>query len=198
MEVPMANDTDSGNNPESIIANSDDRMDKSAEALIRDLSGYRTGRATPSLVENIMVDYYGSATPIIQLATITTPDAQTILLQPWDKGSVSDIEKSLSTSDLGFNPSNDGNMITIPIPPLTQERRIEMVKVLKKRTEESKVSIRNIRRDGIDSLKKLEKNKEISQDNQKRLQDQLQKVTDTHIGAVDEIFSNKEKDIMQI
>ncbi|MFL2644217.1 MAG: ribosome recycling factor [Dehalococcoidia bacterium] len=194
----MANDTDSGNNPESIIANSDDRMDKSAEALIRDLSGYRTGRATPSLVENIMVDYYGSATPIIQLATITTPDAQTILLQPWDKGSVSDIEKSLSTSELGFNPSNDGNMITIPIPPLTQERRIEMVKVLKKRTEESKVSIRNIRRDGIDSLKKLEKNKEISQDNQKRLQDQLQKVTDTHIGAVDEIFSNKEKDIMQI
>jgi ribosome recycling factor len=119
-------------------------------------------------------------------------------LQPWDKGSVSDIEKSLSTSELGFNPSNDGNMITIPIPPLTQERRIEMVKVLKKRTEESKVSIRNIRRDGIDSLKKLEKNKEISQDNQKRLQDQLQKVTDTHIGAVDEIFSNKEKDIMQI
>ena len=198
MEVPMANDTDSGNNPESIIANSDDRMDKSAEALIRDLSGYRTGRATPSLVENIMVDYYGSATPIIQLATITTPDAQTILLQPWDKGSVSDIEKSLSTSDLGFNPSNDGNMITIPIPPLTQERRIEMVKVLKKRTEESKVSIRNIRRDGIDSLKKLEKNKEISQDNHKQLQDQLQKVTDTHIGAVDEIFSNKEKDIMQI
>ena len=198
MEVPMANDTDSGNNPESIIANSDDRMDKSAEALIRDLSGYRTGRATPSLVENIMVDYYGSATPIIQLATITTPDAQTILLQPWDKGSVSDIEKSLSTSELGFNPSNDGNMITIPIPPLTQERRIEMVKVLKKRTEESKVSIRNIRRDGIDSLKKLEKNKEISQDNQKRLQDQLQKVTDTHIGAVEEIFSNKEKDIMQI
>ena len=194
----MANDTDSGNNPESIIANSDDRMDKSAEALIRDLSGYRTGRATPSLVENIMVDYYGSATPIIQLATITTPDAQTILLQPWDKGSVSDIEKSLSTSELGFNPSNDGNMITIPIPPLTQERRIEMVKVLKKRTEESKVSIRNIRRDGIDSLKKLEKNKEISQDNQKRLQDQLQKVTDTHIGAVEEIFSNKEKDIMQI
>ena len=198
MEVPMANDIDSGNNPESIIANSDDRMDKSAEALIRDLSGYRTGRATPSLVENIMVDYYGSATPIIQLATITNPDAQTILLQPWDKGSVSDIEKSLSTSELGFNPSNDGNMITIPIPPLTQERRIEMVKVLKKRTEESKVSIRNIRRDGIDSLKKLEKNKEISQDNQKRLQDQLQKVTDTHIGAVDEIFSNKEKDIMQI
>ena len=198
MEVPMANDTDSENNPESIIANSNDRMDKSAEALIRDLSGYRTGRATPSLVENIMVDYYGSATPIIQLATITTPDAQTILLQPWDKGSVSDIEKSLSTSELGFNPSNDGNMITIPIPPLTQERRIEMVKVLKKRTEESKVSIRNIRRDGIDSLKKLEKNKEISQDNQKRLQDQLQKVTDTHIGAVDEIFSNKEKDIMQI
>ena len=198
MEVPMANDTDSGNNPESIIANSDDRMDKSAEALIRDVSGYPTGRATPSLVENIMVDYYGSATPIIQLATITTPDAQTILLQPWDKGSVSDIEKSLSTSELGFNPSNDGNMITIPIPPLTQERRIEMVKVLKKRTEESKVSIRNIRRDGIDSLKKLEKNKEISQDNQKRLQDQLQKVTDTHIGAVDEIFSNKEKDIMQI
>ena len=198
MEEPMANDNESSNNPDSIIASSDDRMDKSAEALIRDLNGYRTGRATPSLVENIMVDYYGAATPIIQLATITTPDAQTILLQPWDKGSLADIEKSLSTSELGFNPSNDGNMITIPIPPLTQERRIEMVKILKKRTEESKVSIRNIRRDGIDSLRKLEKNKEISQDNNKRLQDQLQKLTDNHIGTVETIFSNKEKEIMQI
>ncbi len=194
----MANETNPENNPDTIITNSGDRMDKSAEALIRDLNGYRTGRATPSLVENIMVDYYGSATPIIQLATITTPDAQTILLQPWDKGSLTDIEKSLSTSELGFNPSNDGNLITIPIPPLTEERRVEMVKILKKRTEDSKVSIRNIRRDGIDSLRKLEKNKEISQDNNKRLQDQLQKLTDTHINTIDEIFANKEKEIMQI
>tara|TARA_A100001037_G_C15154335_1_gene643100 strand:+ start:12801 stop:13385 length:585 start_codon:yes stop_codon:yes gene_type:complete len=194
----MANETNPENNPDTIITNSGDRMDKSAEALIRDLNGYRTGRATPSLVENIMVDYYGSATPIIQLATITTPDAQTILLQPWDKGSLTDIEKSLSISELGFNPSNDGNLITIPIPPLTEERRVEMVKILKKRTEDSKVSIRNIRRDGIDSLRKLEKNKEISQDNNKRLQDQLQKLTDTHINTIDEIFANKEKEIMQI
>ena len=194
----MANETNPENNPDTIITNSGDRMDKSAEALIRDLNGYRTGRATPSLVENIMVDYYGSATPIIQLATITTPDAQTILLQPWDKGSLTDIEKSLSTSELGFNPSNDGNLITIPIPPLTEERRVEMVNILKKRTEDSKVSIRNIRRDGIDSLRKLEKNKEISQDNNKRLQDQLQKLTDTHINTIDEIFANKEKEIMQI
>lgn len=198
MEVPMPNDNDSSDNPETIITNSSDRMDKSTEALSRDLNGYRTGRATPSLVENIMVDYYGSATPIIQLATITTPDAQTILLQPWDKGSLTDIEKSLSTSELGFNPSNDGNLITIPIPPLTEDRRVEMVKILKKRTEESKVSIRNIRRDGIDNLRKLEKNKEISQDNNKRLQDQLQKLTDTNIQSVDQIFSNKEKEIMQI
>jgi ribosome recycling factor len=193
----MPNDND-GIDPNTIIKQTDEKMSNSTEALTRDLSAYRTGRANPSLVENIFVDYYGASTPLIQLATITSPDAQTIMLQPWDKGSINEIEKSLNGSEMGFNPSNDGNMITIPIPPLTKERRIDMVKLLKKRIEDSKVSIRNIRRDGIDTLRQLEKNKTLSQDNNKRLQDQLQKITDGHMKSVDDIFAKKEQDIMQI
>ena len=172
----MPNDND-GIDPNTIIKQTDEKMNNSTDALTRDLSAYRTGRANPSLVENIHVDYYGASTPLIQLATITSPDAQTIMLQPWDKGSINEIEKSLNGSEMGFNPSNDGNIITIPIPPLTKERRIDMVKLLKKRIEDSKVSIRNIRRDGIDTLRQLEKNKTLSQDNNKRLQDQLQKIS---------------------
>jgi ribosome recycling factor len=193
----MPNDND-GIDPNTIIKQTDEKMSNSTEALTRDLSAYRTGRANPSLVENIFVDYYGASTPLIQLATITSPDAQTIMLQPWDKGSINEIEKSLNGSEMGFNPSNDGNMITIPIPTLTKERRIDMVKLLKKRIEDSKVSIRNIRRDGIDTLRQLEKNKTLSQDNNKRLQDQLQKITDGHMKSVDDIFAKKEQDIMQI
>ncbi|HCG90753.1 MAG TPA: ribosome recycling factor [Dehalococcoidia bacterium] len=193
----MPNDND-GIDPNTIIKQTDEKMNNSTDALTRDLSAYRTGRANPSLVENIHVDYYGASTPLIQLATITSPDAQTIMLQPWDKGSINEIEKSLNGSEMGFNPSNDGNIITIPIPPLTKERRIDMVKLLKKRIEDSKVSIRNIRRDGIDTLRQLEKNKTLSQDNNKRLQDQLQKITDGHMKSVDDIFAKKEQDIMQI
>jgi ribosome recycling factor len=193
----MPNDND-GIDPNTIIKQTDEKMNNSTDALARDLSAYRTGRANPSLVENIHVDYYGASTPLIQLATITSPDAQTIMLQPWDKGSINEIEKSLNGSEMGFNPSNDGNIITIPIPPLTKERRIDMVKLLKKRIEDSKVSIRNIRRDGIDTLRQLEKNKTLSQDNNKRLQDQLQKITDGHMKSVDDIFAKKEQDIMQI
>ena len=119
--------------PEIILSDTDERMTKSIDALKRELSTLRTGRATPSLLDNINVDYYGTSTPLNQLASVIAPDAQAIIIQPWDKGSIQDIEKSLSTSDLGFNPSNDGNQITVPIPPLTQERRFEMVRLLKKK-----------------------------------------------------------------
>ena len=124
--------------PEVIISDTDDRMSKSIDALKRDISTLKTGRATPSLLDNINVEYYGTSTPLNQLASISAPDAQAIIIQPWDKGSIQDIEKSLSTSDLGFNPSNDGTQITVPIPPLTQERRLEMVKLLKKKIERIK------------------------------------------------------------
>ena len=179
--------------PEVILSDTDERMTKSIDALKRELSTLRTGRATPSLLDNINVDYYGTSTPLNQLASVSAPDAQAIIIQPWDKGSIQDIEKSLSTSDLGFNPSNDGNQITVPIPPLTQERRLEIVRLLKKKIEDGKVSIRNVRRDSVDRLRKLEKDKSISQDDSRRGQDQIQKSTDSYTKLIDDISKIKEE-----
>ena len=184
--------------PEIILSYTDDRMTKSIDALKRELSTLRTGRATPSLLDNINVDYYGTSTPLNQLASISAPDAQAIIIQPWDKGSILDIEKSLSTSDLGFNPSNDGNQITVPIPPLTQERRFEMVRLLKKKIEDGKVSVRNVRRDSVERLRKLEKDKSISQDDSRRGQDQIQKSTDSYTKLIDDISKAKEDEITQV
>ena len=184
--------------PEVILSDTEERMTKSIDALKRELSTLRTGRATPSLLDNINVDYYGTSTPLNQLASISAPDAQAIIIQPWDKGSILDIEKSLSTSDLGFNPSNDGNQITVPIPPLTQERRFEMVRLLKKKIEDGKVSIRNVRRDSVDRLRKLEKDKSISQDDSRRGQDQIQKSTDSYTKLIDDISKVKEDEITQV
>ena len=184
--------------PEVILTDTNERMTKSIDALKRELSTLRTGRATPSLLDNINVDYYGTSTPLNQLASISAPDAQAIIIQPWDKGSILDIEKSLSTSDLGFNPSNDGNQITVPIPPLTQERRLEMVRLLKKKIEDGKVSIRNVRRDSVDRLRKLEKDKSISQDDSRRGQDQIQKSTDSYTKLIDDISKVKEDEITQV
>ncbi|MBO54540.1 MAG: ribosome recycling factor [Dehalococcoidia bacterium] len=184
--------------PEVIISDTDDRMSKSIDALKRDISTLKTGRATPSLLDNINVEYYGTSTPLNQLASISAPDAQAIIIQPWDKGSIQDIEKSLSTSDLGFNPSNDGTQITVPIPPLTQERRLEMVKLLKKKIEDGKVSVRNVRRDSVERLRKLEKDKSISQDDSRRGQDQIQKSTDNHTKLIDDIAKAKEEEITQV
>ena len=183
--------------PEVILTDTNERMTKSIDALKRELSTLRTGRATPSLLDNINVDYYGTSTPLNQLASISAPDAQAIIIQPWDKGSILDIEKSLSTSDLGFNPSNDGNQITVPIPPLTQERRLEIVRLLKKKIEDGKVSIRNVRRDSVDRLRKLEKDKSISQDDSRRGQDQIQKSTDSYTKLIDDISKVKEDEITQ-
>ena len=184
--------------PEVILSDTDERMTKSIDALKRDLSTLRTGRATPSLLDNINIDYYGTSTPLNQLASVSAPDAQAIIIQPWDKGSILDIEKSLSTSDLGLYPSNDGNQITVPIPPLTQERRLEIVRLLKKKIEDGKVSGRNVRRDSVERLRKLEKEKSISQDDSRRGQDQIQKSTDSYTKLIDDISKIKEDEITQV
>lgn len=184
--------------PEAILQEVERKMGRSLDALQRELASLRTGRATPSLIENVAVDYYGSPTPLKQLATITAPDARAILVQPWDRQSLRDIEKSLMRSELGFNPSNDGNTITVPIPPLNQERRQELVRLLKRKIEEGKVSIRNVRRDGLESLRKLERDKAISQDQNRRSQEQLQKTTDARIKDIDLVAAAKEAEIMQV
>ena len=184
--------------PESVLSEVSTKMDRAVDAFKRDLTQLRTGRATPALVENIDVDYYGSMTPLKQIASISTPDARAIMIQPWDTAAMREIEKSLQTSDMGFNPSNDGTTITVPIPPLTQERRQEMVKLLKGKVEDGKISVRNVRRDGLESLRKLEKEKSISQDDGRRAQDQLQKTTDGHTKLIDETGSAKEAEILQV
>ena len=188
-----ANEDETELTAEQVLSDIDGRMDRTLDAFRRDLTQLRTGRATPSLI-----DYYGSATPLKQIASISAPDARAIMVQPWDKGSMREIEKSLQRSEMGFNPSNDGSVITVPIPPLTNERRQEMVKLLKRKAEDGKVSLRNVRRDGLETLRKMEKDKAISQDENRRAQDQLQKVTDGHTKLIDETTSAKEADILQV
>ena len=184
--------------PEAVLREVERKMGRSIEALQRELAALRTGRATPSLIENVAVDYYGAPTPPKQLASISAPDARAILVQPWDRQALREIEKSLMRSELGFNPSNDGNTITVPIPPLNQERRQELVRLLKRKIEEGKVSVRNVRRDGLENLRKLERDKAISQDQNRRSQEQLQKTTDAHIRDIDQVAAAKEAEIMQV
>ena len=174
------------------------KMDRAIDALKRDLNTLRTGRATPSLIENISVDYYGVPTPLKQIASISAPDARAILVQPWDKQSLREIEKSLMKSEMGFNPANDGNLITVPIPPLNQERRQDLVRLLKRKLEDGKVSVRNVRRDGLENLRKLERDKSTSQDENRRAQDQLQKATVEHTKTIDQVGTAKETEIMQV
>ena len=196
----MATKNEGGSNqtPEAVLADVDQKMDRSIEALKRELNALRTGRATPSLIENIIVDYYGVPTPLNQIASITAPDARAIMVQPWDKQAMKEIEKSLLKSDMGFNPSNDGNNITVPVPPLNTERRQDLVRLLKRKIEDGKVSIRNVRRDGQERLRRMEKEKDISQDQSRRAQDQLQKTTDGHTKTVDQVAAAKEAEIMQV
>jgi ribosome recycling factor len=193
-----AKDGDAELTAEQVLGDVDSRMDRTLDAFRRELSQLRTGRATPSLIENLSVDYYGSATPLKQIASISAPDARAIMVQPWDRGSLREIERSLQRSEMGFNPSNDGNVITVPIPPLTNERRQDMVKMLRRKTEDGKVSLRNVRRDGLETLRKMERDKMISQDENRRAQDQLQKVTDGHTRQIDETASAKEAEILQV
>lgn len=192
------NDNDTQLTPEAVLAEVERKMNRAMEALDRELATLRTGRATPSLIENVNVDYYGTPTPLKQIASISAPDARAIMVQPWDKQALRDIERSLMKSELGFNPSNDGNIITVPIPPLNQERRQELVRLLKRRIEDGKVSVRNVRRDGLESLRKMERDKVISQDQNRRSQDQLQKTTDNFIKNIDQVSTAKEAEIMQV
>ena len=196
--MPGTNDGETTLTPADILAETERKMDNTVAALKRELINIRTGRATPALIENVSVDYYGVATPLNQIASISAPDARAIMVQPWDKQALVEIEKSLMKSEMGFNPSNDGNTITVPIPPLTQERRLELVRMLKRKLEDGKVSLRNVRRDGVETLRKLERDKAISKDENHRGQDQLQKTTDAHVKIVDEVGSSKETEIMQV
>lgn len=181
-----------------ILNEAEDRMKKTVEHLTKDLAALRAGRANPAMLEKVMVDYYGEPTPIHQLANITVPEARLLVVQPWDKGSIQNIEKAIMKSDLGVNPNNDGNVIRIVIPQLTEERRKELVKVVKKRGEEAKVAVRNIRRDANDMLKASEKDKLISEDENKKGSDEVQKATDKYIKEIDAILAAKEKDVMEV
>lgn len=175
----------------------DDRMNKAVETLESENKKLRTGRASISLVDGIRVDYYGSATPLSQLATLTIPDPRTIVIQPWDTSAVGEIEKAILKSDLGLTPMNDGKAIRINIPPLTAERRRDLVKVVKKRAEESKVALRNIRRDINEKIKDLKKDKKVSEDDQFRAQDEIQKITDDYVKKIDAVYGAKEKEILE-
>jgi len=172
-------------------------MRASVGGLRKELATLRTGRATPALVEHIKVDYAGVPTPLNQIASISVPEARLILIQPWDKSSIRNIEKAILTSDLGLNPSNDGNVIRIAIPPLSEERRQELIRVVRKRVEERKVAIRNLRHDVMNDLRSMEKNKEISQDEHRRALNQLQKITDTFIAEIDQIGRDKEAELRE-
>ncbi|MGF1534948.1 MAG: ribosome recycling factor [Elainellaceae cyanobacterium] len=180
------------------LAEVEESMQKALEATQRSFNTIRTGRANASLLDRVMVDYYGSPTPLKSLANINTPDASTIAIQPYDPGSLSLIERSISMSDLGLNPNNDGSVIRLNIPPLTSDRRKELVKMASKLAEEGKVSVRNVRRDAIDSIRKDEKNGDVSEDESRDLQDEVQKLTDKYTKKVDEAFSNKEQDILKV
>ncbi|HAT8180146.1 TPA: ribosome recycling factor [Legionella pneumophila] len=181
-----------------IKQDSEKRMKKTIEALHTDMSKIRTGRANASLLDHVMVDYYGSPTPLSQVANITTSDSRTILVTPWEKSMVAAIEKAILNSDLGLNPATAGTAIRVPMPPLTEERRKELIKVVRHEGEQGRVSIRNIRRDANNQLKELVKEKAISEDDERRAAEAIQKLTDRYISEVDAVLTEKEKDLMEI
>lgn len=174
------------------------RMDKAVHDFQTNLASTRTGRASVAMLDQVRVDYYGTPTPLNQVGQVTTPDANMIVIQPWDAGILGEIEKALRTSDLGFNPQNDGKIVRVPIPPMTEERRREVVKHLNKVLEEHKTAVRNIRRDGNDLIKKAAKDKKISEDEEKRSLDEIQKLTDEEIKRMDEMAKKKEAEVMQV
>jgi ribosome recycling factor len=174
------------------------RMEKAVEALQRDLQTVRTGRASPALVERLQVDYYGTPTPLQNIAAIHATDARTLSIQPWDRKALGDIEKAIQKSDLGLNPTNDGTAIRLVMPPLTEERRKDLVKVVHKKVDDGKVAVRNCRRDGHDRLRDQEKSKEISADELKRGTDRLQKLTDKYIDEMDRVGHAKETEILEV
>ena len=181
-----------------ILAETDARMQKSEDALAREFKSIRTGRASPALVEDLMVDYYGAPTPLNQLATISVPEARVLMIQPWDKQALQEVEKGILKSDLGLVPNNDGTVIRINIPTLTEERRRQLARLVGEKVEEAHVAVRNIRRDSLERLREMEKEKAISEDEARRSQQQLQQVTDAYIGKMDALRQDKEAEVMEL
>ena len=180
------------------LAQTETKIKKSVEALRHHLGSIRTGRASPALVEQIQVEYYGTEMPLNQVANISVPEARMLVIQPWDQGAIKPIEKALQHSDLGINPTNDGRVIRLAIPPLTEQRRKDLTKLVKKEVEESKVALRNVRRDAQNDLKKLEADKQISADELKRAQERLQELTDRYTKEMDHVGSVKEAEVMEV
>lgn len=181
-----------------IVDRAEAKMKSSIEVLRKELTSLRTGRASPGLVEGLHVDYYGTETPLKQLANISAPETRTIVIQPYDRGAMASIEKAIMKSDLGLTPNNDGQNIRLTIPTLTEERRKDMVKLVRKQLEEGRVAIRNVRREAIDHLKALEKEKQLSADDDKRAQERLQKLTDTYVKQIDDVGHAKEAEVMEV
>ena len=182
---------------ESIFQDTRETMEKSIASLRNDLNKIRTGRASLSILDNIRVDYYGTPTPLKQMASLSVPESRQIMIQPWDVSIIREIEKAILKSDLGLTPSNDGKLIRIAIPPLTAERRKQLVKVVNKKSEEHKIALRNIRRESNELLKVLKKDGDIAEDDAFKAQDQVQKITDEHIQLIDEVCKEKEKEILE-
>lgn len=181
-----------------ILKSSEENMKKVVSNTQKELQQIRTGRANPALLDRVMVDYYGTQTPLKQLANISTPDGKCLVIQPYDKNALKDMEIAINKSDIGMTPNNDGIVIRIVVPTLTEERRKELVKLIKEIAEKGKVSIRNTRRDGLDSIKKLEKEKQMSEDDSRKQQEQLQKLTDKYTKEIDDLSSSKEKELMSV
>ena len=176
----------------------EEKMEKTIAVLKDELLTIRAGRANPNMLDRVMVDYYGTMTPLKQIAGVSSPEPRTILIQPWDKSAMGSIEKAILSSDLGFNPTNDGNSIRINIPQLTEERRKDLIKLVAKTGEQAKVAIRNERREANEAIKKMEKTSELTEDDSKKAQDEVQKLTDSHIKMIDDMLAKKEKDIMEV
>lgn len=183
---------------EALFKDTGGKMARSIEAFKKDLGKIRTGRASFSLLDGIKVDYYGTPTPLPQVGTLSVPESRMITVTPWDTKMVGPIEKAIQASGLGLNPSNDGKMVRIPIPPLTEERRKDLVKVVKKMAEDARIAVRNIRRESLEKVKEKEKKKEISEDEMKRWQDRVQKETDSYVKKIEEILKAKEQEIMEV
>jgi ribosome recycling factor len=181
-----------------VKADAESRMKKAIEALQRELATVRTGRASPALVDRVEVDYYGAMTPLNQLAGVTVPEARLLVIQPWDKSSINAIEKAIRTADLGVNPTNDGDVIRIAIPALTEERRKEMVKIVRSKVEDARVAVRNIRRDAISQVKELAQEKMISEDDERRGEQEVQDLTNKYVSRAEQIGKEKEEDVLEV
>ncbi len=184
--------------PEEILLDADDRMDGAVAALKRDLNGVRTGRAHPSLIETLAIDYYGATTPLNQLGTINVPEARMLTIQVWDGSAVKAVEKAILASDLGLNPNVDGQLIRLPIPALTEDRRKELVKVVGHKAEDARVAVRNVRRHAHDELRKMEKDGDLSEDGRRNMEEELQKITDQHVSTIDEVGKKKEAELLEV